>query len=77
MVDQFAVGFWAVQSIHHLVVYLNVWGAEGVVGTVEQPVRPEHLVAVLQGSQAMGDSVHLQLVEVELGGLVQVDPTFR
>ena len=77
MVDQLAVGLWAVQSVDHLVEYLKVRMAEGVVGTVEQPVRPEHLVAVFQGSRTVGYRVHVQLVEVELGGLVQVDPTFR
>ena len=77
MVDQLAVGLWAVQSVDHLVEYLRVRMAEGVVGTVEQPVRPEHLVALFQGSRTVGYSVHVQLVEVELGGLVQVYPTFR
>ena len=46
----------------------------GVVGAVEYPVCPEHLVAVLQNGRPVGYSVHIYLVEVGLRGLVQVYP---
>ena len=63
-----------VQCVHHLIEHLAARMSEGVVGAVEYPVCPEHLVAVLQNGRPVGYSVHIYLVEVGLRRLVQVYP---
>ena len=57
----------AINSVNHLVVYLNVWRPEWVVGAMEQTLCPEHQVAVFQGGEAVVDPIHVELVEIHLG----------